>query len=276
MYRKNFIDKYLNNGYSFDEAKAEVDFALDVLYNYTYKDFILGKTLENWQYSKLEKVIDERIKTKKPIQQLTGLAYFCGRKFFVTDKTLIPRPETELLVNEVLNLAENKENPKVIDIGTGSGCIPITLVLENKKITMDAADISADAIETAKKNALFHNVYERINFYVSDLFNSIKGEFDIIVSNPPYIPKKDKKSLQPEVRDYEPELALYTEDEYGTDFYEHILEKSREYLKSNGYIVFELGINQSGKVADLAKKFGYKEITVKKDFNSIERIMIIK
>ncbi len=163
MYRKAFIDVYLKNGFPFDEAKSEVDFALETLFNYTYKDFMLEKSLKDWQISKLNNVITERVTTHKPIQQIVGQAYFYGRKFFVDENTLIPRPETELLVSDVLELANKFENPKILDIGTGSGCIPITLIMENPKIQADTVDISVKAIETAKKNALFHNDLSNLN-----------------------------------------------------------------------------------------------------------------
>ena len=164
MYRKIFIDKYLQCGFDFEEAKNEVDFALDVLFNYSYKDFMLGKTLEPWQLAKLEKVFNERVSTRRPIQQIVGQAFFYNRKYFVNEYTLVPRPETELLVSEVLAIAKEFENPKVLDIGTGTGCIPISLVLENSKITAESVDISANAIEIAQKNALFHNVYNKVKF----------------------------------------------------------------------------------------------------------------
>jgi len=192
MYRKGFIDRYLKNGFEFDEAVSEVDFALDVLFGFSYKNFMLGKTLENWQITKYQKVLEERLSTRKPIQQIVGQAYFWNKKFFVNEHTLIPRPETELLVQETLVLAKEFENPKILDIGSGSGCIPITLVMENKNIIAESVDISVEALEIARKNALFHNVHDRVNFYSSDVFENVTGQYDIIVSNPPYIPLSDK------------------------------------------------------------------------------------
>ena len=166
MYRKIFIDKYLTQGIDFDEAKSEVDFALDVLFRYTYKDFMLGKVLENWQVAKLHKVFDERVSTHRPIQQIVGQAFFYGRKYFVNEDTLIPRPETELLVSEVLNVAKMIESPKVLDIGSGTGCIPISLVLENPAIIAHSVDISRGAIEMAEKNALLHNIYDKVKLHL--------------------------------------------------------------------------------------------------------------
>lgn len=276
MYRKIFIDKYLKNGFSFDEAKVEVDFALEVLFNYTYKDFMLGKSIEKWQLSKLEKVLNERISTHRPIQQIIGQAFFYGRKFFVDENTLIPRPETELLVQETLKLATKFEKPKILDIGTGTGCIPITLVVENENIVAESVDISFETIETAKKNVLLHNVFEKVRLYQSDLFENVDGTYNIIVSNPPYIPIKDKETLQVEVRDYDPASALYTSDEYGVEFYIKIIEQAKKYLLPDGYLLFELGINQHIIVEKCLKDNGFSDINVVQDYNSIERIIIAK
>lgn len=276
MYRKIFIDKYLKNGFSFDEAKVEVDFALEVLFNYTYKDFMLGKSIEKWQLAKLEKVLNERISTHRPIQQIIGQAFFYGRKFFVDENTLIPRPETELLVQETLKLATKFEKPKILDIGTGTGCIPITLVVENENIVAESVDISFETIETAKKNVLLHNVFEKVRLYQSDLFENVDGTYNIIVSNPPYIPIKDKETLQVEVRDYDPASALYTSDEYGVEFYIKIIEQAKKYLLPDGYLLFELGINQHIIVEKCLKDNGFSDINVVQDYNSIERIIIAK
>ena len=153
MYRKVFIDKYLKNNFSFDEARSEVDFALDILFNYEYKDFMLGKALENWQITKLNNVIDERLQTRRPIQQIVGQAYFYSRKFFVNENTLIPRPETEIIVEKTLNIVKNMKNPQILDIGTGTGCIPISLALENQNLIIDAIDISEKTIDMAIKNS---------------------------------------------------------------------------------------------------------------------------
>ncbi len=276
MYRKSFIDIYLKNGFDFDEAKNEVDFALDTLFNFTYKDFMLGKTLEAWQLTKINNVVQERVTTHRPIQQIVGQAFFYGKKFFVNEYTLIPRPETELLVSTVLDLLKNTKTPRILDIGTGTGCIPLTLVMENSSIAADSVDISSEAIETAKKNALFHNVYGKVNFFKSDLFENVDDEYNLIVSNPPYIPLKDKENLQIEVRDFDPAKALFTSDEDGIEFYEKIILEAKNYLLPNGYLAFELGINQYKLVEKLLRNNNYADIKVVKDYNSIERVITAK
>ena len=276
MYRKSFIDIYLKNGFDFDDAKNEVDFALDTLFRFTYKEYMLDKTLEAWQVSKMFKVIEERVSTRRPIQQIIGQAFFYGRKFFVNEYTLVPRPETELLVSTALKLLEDFEQPRVLDIGTGTGCIPLTLAMENEHLIADSVDISQEALETANKNALFHNVFGRVNFIYSDLFENVENEYNLIVSNPPYIPLKDKESLQIEVRDYDPPTALFAKDENGIEFYEKIIIAANDYLLPNGYLAFELGINQYALVEKLLKDNNYRDIQVIKDFNSIERIITAK
>lgn len=276
MYRKNFIDLYLQNGFAFEEAKSEVDFIMEVLFDFSYKDFLLGKKLDDWQITKIIKAIDERIKTHRPIQQIVGQAFFYGRRFLVNEHTLIPRPETELLVSEVLELAKQYEQPFILDIGTGSGCIPLTLMLENRNIKAHSVDISVNAIETAKKNALFHNILSNIKFFKSDLFENVKEQYDIIVSNPPYIPIKEKNNLQIEVRNFDPASALFASDDLGIEFYKKIIENSKKYLKDDGYIAFELGINQACYVKELFERNHFKNINIINDYNSIGRIIIAK
>ena len=166
-------------------------------------------------------------------------------RFFVDEYTLIPRPETELLVDKVLEISKKISNPKILDIGTGSGCIPLTLILENNNVSVDALDVSSETLETAKKNALFHNVLNNIHFFKSDLFSNVNDKYDIIVSNPPYIPLKEKENLQVEVKNYDPGLALFTKDDLGIEFYDKIVTKANDYLLPNGFLAFELGINHS-------------------------------
>ena len=274
MYRKAFIDVYLKHGFSFDEAKSEIDFALDILFNYGYKDFMTGKTLEQWQISKLNNVIEERVSTHSPIQQIIGQAFFYGRRFFVDKYTLIPRPETEILVSKVLKLSENFSQPKILDIGTGTGCIPITLMLENHNIIADSVDISNEAIEAAKKNALFHNILNNLNIYKSDLFENVQNKYNIIVSNPPYIPLKNKDTLQIEVRDFDPAYALFTNDDNGIEYYEKIIKQAPKYLSEGGFLAFELGQNQAEIVSVLLKDYNFRIKNIEMDLNSIERVII--
>ncbi len=274
MYRKSFIKYYTDNNFSFDEAKSEVDFVIEMLFNFTSKDFFLGKSLEKWQIDKIEKIIKERVNKRKPIQQIIGSAFFYGRRFFVNEYTLIPRPETEILVSEVLKILKDINNPKILDIGAGTGCIPITLAIENNNLNAHSVDVSKEAIEMAEKNALLHNVYEKIKFIESDLFSKIKEKYNVIVSNPPYIPIKEKDSLQYEVKNYDPSLALFAKDEDGIEYYKKIIADAHKYLLEDGFLCFEIGQNQGKLVTDLLKNNDYKNIKIIKDLNSLDRIVI--
>ena len=274
MYGSFFIQQYLNNGYELEEATGEVNFAIDILFGYSEKDFILGKTLNENEISKLQDVVTERLNTHRPLQQILGKAYFFGRKFFVNEYTLIPRPETEILVDEILKLKQLPAHIKVLDIGAGSGCIPVTLAIENPNIIAHSVDISTEAIKIAQKNADFYKVSDKISFFESDLFENVEEKYNIIVSNPPYIPLKDKPDLQIEVRDFDPAEALFTKDEDGIEFYEKIISQAHNYLLENGWLCFELGQEQSQLVQNILRRNNYRNIKVVKDLSNIERILI--
>lgn len=273
MYLKSFLDAYSSNGFSLQEARSEISFVLDVLFNYTYKDFLLDRELSDAQIKQAQAVFDERTSLKKPIQLILGQAYFLGRRFFTDKYTLIPRPETELLVKEVLALSKQLKNPDILDIGTGTGCIGISLMLENPEIKADMSDIQLNALKTAERNAAFHKVSARAGFIHSDLFENIEKKYDIIAANPPYIPLKDKETLQPEVKNYEPDTALFTWDDLGLEFYEKIISAAPRFLKARSAIAFELGVNQAEKAAGLLENNGFSNIKIIKDFNSIDRII---
>ena len=274
MYGSFFIQQYLDKGFELYEAQSEIDFAVDILFGYNAKDFILGKELTGEEKEKLQSVVSERVNTHRPLQQILGFAYVFGRKFIVNENTLIPRPETEILVDEVIKYVKNIPNPQILDIGTGTGCIPVTLTLENKNIIADSVDISTKAIETALKNSEYYKVSDRVNIFNSDIFENVQKKYDVIVSNPPYIPLSEKPNLQIEVRDFDPYNALFTSDKDGIEFYEKIIASANKYLKETGRIYFELGKGQFELVKNIFEKYGYKNITSIKDLNNIDRIIM--
>ncbi len=274
MYGSFFIQQYLENGFDKKEAQSEIDFVLDILFDYKAKDFILGKKLSDKEFLHLKKIISERIKTKRPIQQITGNSFFLGRKFYVNEHTLIPRPETEILVTEVLKLSKKITRPLILDIGTGTGCIPITLALENPQIIAHSVDISKEAIEVAQKNSALHKTGNRIKIFNSNLFQNVTEKYNIIVSNPPYIPVKEKPFLQSEVRDFDPAIALFTNDDKGIEFYEKIIDSADDFLLQDGSLCFEIGINQSKDIKEMLNKKGYINIKTIKDLNNTDRIVI--
>jgi len=195
--------------------------------------------------------IEERSKGK-PLQYITGVQEFFGLDFEVNADVLIPRPETELLVETALQLIPNTSASFVCDVGTGSGCVAITLLHERAKARGMAIDISPAAIEIAKRNAARHAVTEQLEFLNSDCFAELDKAtvFDLIVSNPPYIPAGDLKSLQREVRDYEPHLALEAGPD-GLSIIRRLLAEAGTYLSPGGHLLFEIGFDQSAAVESL-------------------------
>ncbi len=201
-----------------------------------------------------------------PLQHILGVQEFMGIEFIVNNKVLIPRQDTEVLVEEVLK----EKTGTVLDLCTGSGCIAISLAKLGSFQQVDAADISVDALDIAKKNAERAEV--QVQFYQGNLFETITKKYDIIVSNPPYISKEMIETLEPEVKKYEPYQALYGPNN-GLYFYEKISESAVNFLNSNGKIFYEIGYDQAEAVCDILEKYKYKEITVIPDLSGKNRVV---
>ena len=256
-----------------NEANIEVKLLIERFCGYGVKDIIMGKKLDS---SKLEIVKEKalhRAKTREPIQHIIGFADFMGEKFIVNPSVLIPRDETEILVRKAIEIINEKNLKNALDVGTGSGCIAC-IVAKYTDCQIIGLDISTDALNTALDNASRLNLFNKAIFRKSDIFSNVKpGEkFDIIISNPPYIPKKEKAEIQKEVL-FEPDTALYTDDNEGLTFYRSIISGSRDILTDKGYLLFELGINQAGKVACIMKENGFKDIEIIKDLAQIDRVI---
>ena len=219
--------------------------------------------------------IKTHVQTGVPVQHLTGYEFFYGRKFAVTENTLIPRPETEELVQHIIKMELDK--PTIIDIGTGSGVIAITLALEIPNATIYATDISEKALDIAKKNAteLKADVtFVQGNFLKPIIEQNIQA--DIIVSNPPYIAKSDKGSMSRTVKDFDPELALFA-DENGLAAYQQILELSTKMAETPRIIAFEIGYQQGEAVCKLIKKnYPHSSVEIIQDINGKDRIVSAK
>lgn len=271
-YKAAFRNLYNRLDLSQHEIDSEIDFVLEMLFDLSPKDFILGKSLTEVQKQQVTEILTQRVKTDKPLQQIIGRAYFAGDKFFVSSDTLIPRPETEFIINVCQNNYLNKK-PKIIDIGTGSGCIAIELAKVFPQAMVDGVDISASALEIAKKNALFHNVSDRVNFYQSDVFSNVSEKFDVLISNPPYIPFSDIQQVQSNVYKYEPKTALFAEDN-GLFFYKKIISEAKNYLNKSALIVFECGVYQAEKIAEIFKQNEYVNIQLTQDYDSINRVVL--
>ena len=220
-------------------------------------------------------LIDKHIEENMPLSHLAGFEYFYDRKFKVTKDVLSPRMETEELIYKVIEYIKsiNKNNIKILDLCTGSGIIGITLrkELESKSLEVVASDISEEALKVAKENAIMNEA--EVKFIQSDIFENINEKFDIIVSNPPYIAYNDKVTMEDNVLNYDPHLALFAEED-GMYFYREIVENSKEYLKKDGMIFLEIGYDQREKILKLANENGFKA-EVYKDINGRDRMAIL-
>lgn len=212
----------------------------------------------------------------KPVQYITNKQEFMGLSFFVDENVLIPQPDTEILVEESIKYANQiKENVEILDMCTGSGCIGVALAKHVKNAKVTLVDISTKALEVAKKNAEENEVKEKVNFIQSDMFENIKGKFDVIVSNPPYIKTKVINELDLQVQN-EPHLAL-DGGENGLKFYEILINEAPKYLKENGKIFLEIGYDQKKEVEELARNSKlYKEIETVKDLANNDRVIELK
>ncbi len=213
----------------------------------------------------------EKRKSGIPSQYIVGKCEFMGYDFFVDENVLIPRADTEVLVEKVLEFSVEKKFKNILDMCTGSGCIAISLVLNGIKKAV-GADISQGALNIAKKNAEYNDVKNKTEFIHSNLFENINGIFDAIVSNPPYIPKEDIKSLMREVKDHEP-LSALDGGEDGLDFYREITKQSRKYLKDGGMLFYEIGYNQSEDLHKIMEENGFEKVTIVKDYAGLDRVV---
>jgi len=223
--------------------------------------------MESSQVEEFEKVVTLR-KNRIPLQYITGSQEFMGYSFLVSPATLIPRQDTEVLVEEVSKSAQGKS---VLDLCTGTGCILLSLAKMCSLSKAVGTDVSQEAIETAKKNA--ERLLVKANFYCGDLFHAVPEErFDIIVSNPPYIPSAEIESLMPEVKEHEPISAL-DGDADGLKFYREIINNAERYLKQQGQLFFEIGCEQGAAVSALLSEAGYQNIRVIKDLEGLDRVV---
>ena len=213
-------------------------------------------------------VVSERC-AGKPVSMIKGWREFWGRDFRVTPDVLDPRPETEALINALI---ANGPGRRVLDLGTGSGIISITLALEWPDATCLAVDRSKSALSVARENARLHWVGERIEFRTSDWWDSVLGTFDVIVSNPPYISDRDYAALDPNIRRWEPEAALRGGSD-GLIAYRTIFDRAREFLAAEGMIAVEMGYDQPNDVSNLASAAGLGDVRIHRDMNGHERVL---
>ncbi|NQT30683.1 MAG: peptide chain release factor N(5)-glutamine methyltransferase [Candidatus Saganbacteria bacterium] len=234
------------------------------------------RELKKEELAQFKKLIQRR-SLHEPLAYITRYQPFMSLDFYVDPAVLIPRPETEKMVEVVIDVIKksNVQCPvSLLDIGTGSGAIAVTLAKYLPNIKVIGIDSSADAIKIAQKNAEAHKVADRCQFMVGNMFEGIKQKFDIIVSNPPYIPTADIDKLEADVKDWEPKQALDGGPD-GLDYIRTLINEGPKYLKDDGYLIFEFGINQAERIKDLAKGI-FKEFKIIKDNSGLERIFIGK
>lgn len=234
------------------------------------------KESERDQYKSLLK----RRVSREPLQYILGETEFMGLRFSVDRRVLIPRPDTEILVEKAIDVCrqfpEGTESIAILDIGTGSGNIAVSLAKFVGNAHVTAIDVSADALEVAKKNGELHNLSPRIEWKIVDVLSDavfeIGDAFDMVVSNPPYGSGEDLKTLQPEIIEYEPKNAIFDGGD-GLKFLRRISEVGNRLLRKGGYLLFEVGFDQSVKIREIMMRFGYEEIEVFKDLAGIDRVI---
>ena len=236
--------------------------------DHTYYYVHMDEEMSQEQIREYQALLSKRAE-RIPLQYIVGEQEFMGLKFRVNSNVLIPRQDTETLVEEALKVIE--PGMRVLDMCTGSGCIIISILKNTTNVDGAACDISKQALNVAKENARLNGVF--VDFERSDLFEHVDEMYDVIVSNPPYIPTKVIETLQDEVRLHDPLLALDgTED--GLMFYRKITEKAREYLKTDGYLCYEIGAEQAADVSEIMKQAGLRDITVVKDLAGLDRVVM--
>ncbi len=262
---------------SSESAKLDVELILckvlevDRLYIHLNVD----KEIREEAYIAFERMLEER-KKGRPMAYILGYKEFMGLDFFVKEGVLIPRPDTEIVVEEVIHRCKIIESPLIIDIGTGSGAISVSLAKYIQKAKIYSLDISDIALEVGKINAEKHKVENQITFLKSDVFSALEEtntKVHIVVSNPPYIRKKDIENLAIDVKRFEP-LSALDGGEDGLYFYRKITKESRKYLRENGSLAFEVGHDQAMDVKNILIENAFKNIKILKDLSGIDRVVI--
>lgn len=275
---RNHYYEQLCSVYDKDESNAMILILLKHYFNIDRVKMALEPNLRlsESEILKIHFAVKDLLKNK-PIQYIIGKTEFCDLKFKVNESVLIPRPETSELVRLIVNSRLPSAISNIIDIGTGSGCIAISLAKVFPHSQVYAMDISEKALTTAKENAIDNNV--NVTFIHDDILSlrdNIERKFDIIVSNPPYVRELEKAEMRDNVLKWEPHNALFVTDDNPLIFYRSILEFAKEYLNENGEIWFEINEFLGKEMTSLCKEFGYSDVKIFKDFRDKERFMKLK
>ena len=250
------------------EASIDAKYLMEDIFSMTRSEYFLQKDKEADPQAKAryERAIEMRSK-RIPLQHIVGYQEFMGMRFRVTEDVLVPRQDTECLVEYVLPYVQGKD---ILDLCTGSGCIGISLAKLGDCKSVTLSDRSKEALSVASQNA--KELQAEVTLVESDLFDNLSSQFHIIVSNPPYIPKQEIETLMPEVRDHEPRMALDGGDD-GYDFYRKIVERAAEYLFEDGRLMMEIGCDQGNEVYTIMKENGFTNIEIKKDLAGLDRVI---
>lgn len=240
---------------------------------YTHEEFILHghDTVDTAIQARIADVIAQRMQGR-PVAKIIGRKEFYGRDFITSEATLDPRPDSETLIDAVLPFARKQNALHVLDLGAGTGCLALTLLAELPHAVAVAADLSPDALDVARRNAQALTLTERVTFVHSDWFQNVTGTFDLVVSNPPYIPDADRITLSVDVRDYDPSSALFGGPD-GLDPYRLIIPQLATFLRAEGMVAFELGKGQDAAVANMLRDHGFTHVTTHPDLAGIGRIV---
>lgn len=266
--------------YEKDEANAMILILFKYYFNIDRVRMVLEPDLRlsESEMLKIHFAVKDLLKNK-PIQYVTGETEFCDLKFKVNENVLIPRPETAEMISKIVNSQQSTVNNhcSIIDIGTGSGCIAISLAKMISNSNVYALDISEEALKIAKENAFNNNV--NVSFIHDDILNlknNIETKFDIIVSNPPYVRELEKVEMHNNVLKWEPHKALFVSDNDPLIFYRSILEFAKTHLKDNGEVWFEINEYLSKEMSDLCHELGFSNVKIHKDFRDRDRVMSLR
>ena len=238
--------------------------------------YSMSREIKEEDKDKIREMLVLRAKKRKPLQYILGEWEFYGLPFKVREGVLIPRADTEILVERCIQLMKEVEEPNILDIGSGSGAISIAIANELKSSSVTGIDINEKALKLANENKILNEI-ENVNFIESNLFEKLDKDFkyDLIVSNPPYISKEEYETLMPEVKNYEPQNAL-TDLGDGLYFYREISKLAGEYLKDTGYLAYEIGYNQAKDVTKILQNNNFDILSVIKDYGGNDRVVIAK
>lgn len=269
--KEAFLDLKHNN---IKTALLDSEILMSKVLNEKRSEVLLNseRLLSKQDYTYFRELISNRL-LNKPIAYLTGKKSFWKYEFELNDKVLIPRPDTEVIIDQVLNIYKNKTNINFLEVGVGSGCIILSILKEKKSFVAKGIDLSKDCIKICKKNAIKLKVQDRLKLFKSDIDNFRFGKYDLIISNPPYVKKQDFKKLDKDVYNYEPKIALDGGID-GLSKIRKIIEKSSELIKLNGKLILEIAHDQKKMVKKILNDYGFFINKVAKDLANNNRCIL--